>query len=284
MALKNFGLILAQVKTEPTSPFMDICANLPASISSNLTSFHAFTGCDTVSAFCGIGKKKAWKTWLSYPAVNVLFHKMMHDPNAKFTDESLANVLQRFVILMYDRTSSCESVNECRRILFTKKNKAIENIPLTFDALIQHTKRAALQATIWSQCLHSTIDKYPPSNWGWKGTSSGYVPVWCTQPDVAEHCRELVACSCKHGCQGLCKCKRSGLACSQLCNCEGRCSETRENISHEVIYIEQQVEDEHEVDNELDIMFDSDATESADEIDEIDLCESETEYEVEEED
>ena len=29
--------------------------------------FHAFSGCDTVSAFCGRGKKTAWITWEEFP-------------------------------------------------------------------------------------------------------------------------------------------------------------------------------------------------------------------------
>ena len=29
--------------------------------------FHSLTGCDTVSAFCGRGKKTAWNTWKVYP-------------------------------------------------------------------------------------------------------------------------------------------------------------------------------------------------------------------------
>ena len=54
-------------------------------------------------------------------------------------------VIERFVILMYDLTSPLEEVNDCRRELFTKKAKVVENIPPTKDALIQHAKRAMLQ-------------------------------------------------------------------------------------------------------------------------------------------
>ncbi len=32
--------------------------------------FYAFTGCDTVSAFAGRGKKTAWETWKSFQEVN----------------------------------------------------------------------------------------------------------------------------------------------------------------------------------------------------------------------
>jgi hypothetical protein len=38
-----------------------------------LAVWFAFTGCDTVSAFCGKGKKIAWNTWKSYPAITETF-------------------------------------------------------------------------------------------------------------------------------------------------------------------------------------------------------------------
>ena len=57
-------------------------------------------------------------------------------------DEEHLEKVERYVILMYDRTSDLYSVNESRRHLFTKKNRSSENLPLTLDALEQHLKRA----------------------------------------------------------------------------------------------------------------------------------------------
>ena len=53
--------------------------------------------------------------------------------------------IQRFVVLLYDRTSTSTTVNECRRNLFTK-GRLIHTIPPTEDALKQHIKRAMLQS------------------------------------------------------------------------------------------------------------------------------------------
>ena len=55
-------------------------------------------------------------------------------------------VIERFIILLYDITSSAVDINECRRELFTKKGKTVECIPPTKDALYQHIKRAMLQS------------------------------------------------------------------------------------------------------------------------------------------
>ena len=60
------------------------------------------------------------------------------------TDNDLA-IVERFVVLLYDSTSSCTDVNACRRYLFTKKGRAVESIPPTKDSFMQHVKRALLQ-------------------------------------------------------------------------------------------------------------------------------------------
>ncbi len=62
--------------------------------------------------------------------------------------------LERFTVLLYDRTSSHDSVNQARKQLFTQKGRAIDGISPTQAALIQYTKRAAYQAGhCWAQML-----------------------------------------------------------------------------------------------------------------------------------
>ena len=51
-------------------------------------------------------------------------------------------VIQRFVVCMYDRTSSAETLDEARLHLFAQKGKRMEAIPPTEAVLLQHTKRA----------------------------------------------------------------------------------------------------------------------------------------------
>ena len=54
--------------------------------------------------------------------------------------------IERFTVLIYDKTIKEETVNEARKQLLTKKNRSIENIPPTKAALLQHLKRSAYQA------------------------------------------------------------------------------------------------------------------------------------------
>lgn len=56
------------------------------------------------------------------------------------------DMIQRYVVLLYDRASPCTDVNTCGRMLFTAKGKDVEQMPPTEDALKQHLLRAMLQA------------------------------------------------------------------------------------------------------------------------------------------
>ncbi|XP_061580540.1 uncharacterized protein LOC133446517 [Cololabis saira] len=119
--------------------------------------FHALTGCDTVSAFAGRGKKTAWETWKAFPEVTKAFNEILQ--MQADVSEEVNSQLERFVVLMYDRTSETTEVNEARQQLFTHKSRTLENMPPTKAALVQHIKRAAYQANIWCKALelHRTI-------------------------------------------------------------------------------------------------------------------------------
>ena len=45
-------------------PVLDVCQNLSNRVLKALPAFHALTGCDTTSAFSGIGKKKPWNVFI----------------------------------------------------------------------------------------------------------------------------------------------------------------------------------------------------------------------------
>ena len=109
-----------------------ICEYLGEQKCRALPFFHAFTGCDTTSAFLGKGKKSAWEAWNAYPDVTEAFLYANDSPFLPLEINSpVFNVLQRFVVVLYDRTSLATDVNTARRELFTKKNRALENIPPT---------------------------------------------------------------------------------------------------------------------------------------------------------
>jgi len=101
--------------------------------------FHTFTGCDTVSAFGGRGKKSAWNTWQVYPEVADAFESLLL---MEETSETAIAALERFVVLLYDRTSDLLQVNDARKQLFTQKSRSLENISGKHTTCICCSQRA----------------------------------------------------------------------------------------------------------------------------------------------
>ena len=75
-------------------------------------------------------------------------------------------LLERFLVLMYNRTSESITVNGARKQLFAQKSRTLENIPPTQAALKQHIKRSCHQANCWNQALIKDPEVPDPSDWG----------------------------------------------------------------------------------------------------------------------
>ena len=200
-----------------------IAAYLGPEKSRALPMFHALTGCDTVSAFIGNGKKTAWAAWNSLPELTDALLQLACAPTE--IPEHSMQAIERFVILMYDRTSTCTNVNKARKKLFAKRS-SVQRIPPTRAALEQHVKRAVFQGGhVWGQTLVTQPVLPSPSSWGWIKNDDGlYEPHWSTLPEASKTCYELVSCGCKKGCRSRCKCRKAALQCTALCHCEGECS------------------------------------------------------------
>lgn len=178
-----------------------------------------------MSSFAGIGKATSWKAWMTFREVDNAFLVYSQVPRSiSEADESFL-LIQRFVVLMYQSSSSAETVNEARRILFTQQSRSIEHIPPTSNALFQHLKRAILQCYMWTNCLRKDFTRLDPREWGWKKIESDYEPLWSSKTNIAmEKLQELISCKCKEMCT-RCRCVKSGLRCTLLCSCEGQCNE-----------------------------------------------------------
>ena len=160
--------------------------------------------------------------WNSFPDLTNALLQMATAPD-KIQDECL-RVVERFVILLYDKTSTNTDVNKARKKLFAKTT-SVQRIPPTYAALQQHVKRAVYQGGhVWGNVFCPDPKIPSPNHWGWKKTDCGiYQPFWTTLEEASKTCYELISCGCKKGCRTNCKCKKSGLKCTALCKCEGEC-------------------------------------------------------------
>ncbi|KAJ8039206.1 hypothetical protein HOLleu_16848 [Holothuria leucospilota] len=87
-------------------------------------------------------------------------------PDSRATDKWM-QPLERFVVLLYDRTSTEEGVNQARKQLFSKRGRVIDGLCPEQAALIQHNNRAAYQAGhCWAQMMTPAPEIQSPSEWG----------------------------------------------------------------------------------------------------------------------
>ena len=203
--------------------FYDINAiynNLGKPKSRALPVFHALTGSDTTSFFKGKGKKSSWQAWQAYEQATETLEYIASHPFEHLDEHSNQfKKIERLIVVLYDRTSPLTSINEAREELFCRKNRSVDRIPPTQNALLQHVKRAVYQAGIWTT---STLEQQlvpSPNDFGWAKDSKSWTPVWITIPEVSKACSLLIKCSCKGDCSH-CKCGKAGLVCSPLCNCK----------------------------------------------------------------
>jgi len=178
----------------------------------------------TTSYFLGHGKKGSWETWNAFPAVSSAFLQLSNKPTISCLDECLP-LIERFVILMYDRTSQKYSMDSVRKHLFAK-GRQMEYLPPFKAALIEHIKRACLQA---GHCWGSALEVSPklpcPSLWAWQKLDDSWEPSWTSLFPISACCPKLISCKCKKGCTKRCKRKKACLPCTALCYCDGTCRE-----------------------------------------------------------
>ena len=71
---------------------------------------------------------------MAYEEASSAFLQLSNNPDD--VSEECLRKLERFVVLLYDRTSTKMRVNEAREQRFSQKAKSIESIPPTQAALI----------------------------------------------------------------------------------------------------------------------------------------------------
>ena len=132
-------------------PVYDLWCTL-AEKSKGMLFFHAFTGCDVVSASSGKGKTSAWQTWDVCNEASGVFSKLSKYPPV--VDDEDLKTLEKFVVMMYDRSSTDEGVDDARLDMFARRQRPYEAIPPTRSVLNQHEMHAAYQAGFRQQYVN----------------------------------------------------------------------------------------------------------------------------------
>ena len=185
--------------------------------------FVTFTGCDTTSQFAGKGKLSGWNAWLSYPHATNGF--LIHPFENIGIDSEKFQIIERFVCILYSRTTNITLVNEMREDIFPKLE--FSQLPPTREALYQHVQRSVYQCSIWLRCMDRLINAPTATLHGWKKVDERYEPLWTSLPPISAECNALLKCGCKTPpfCSNNCRCKKVWkLRCTPLCFCKGQCN------------------------------------------------------------
>lgn len=186
----------------------------------SLIGLHAFTGCDSVSAFYGKGKRSVYT--LLRPQSRMLdgLRKLGKSSSPYVFDTELLPVMESIVCLMYGCPDTTE-VNTARYKLFCSKASTEQSLPPTQDALIQHLRRACYQATVWERALEAKQNAPSPVGHGWSMVEDNLQFSWMTSPPSPVDVLQTTYCKCqKSQCQGgRCSCVKSKLRCTDLCGC-----------------------------------------------------------------
>lgn len=182
-----------------------------------LIGMHAFTGCDTVSAFAGKGKIKVLKETMK----DMEFQKTFGELGASWhMSPELVQQLQRVVCRIYMSSSKALNVNEMRYELFCAKRGQIDSsqLPPCQDCLFMHSMRANYQACIWRHALEANPDIPDPCLHGWVLEDAALSIEWMRGSPAPNAVLELLSCSCARVCKlPDCVCLRNSLKCTSMC-------------------------------------------------------------------
>ena len=176
-----------------------------------LLAFHAVTGCDSVSQFCGHGKKTAWQVFQKH-------HKDLADLGKGCLTENTVASAEKFICKMYG-SPKVDTCNKARVKLFCI-GRAQENLPPTSDAAKFHIMRSHYQASVWNQAHLQHPDLLPVTEMGWMHSEGQLVPRLLSLPPIPKACKEITTCGCTKGCLSQrCSCRKIRMECIEACNC-----------------------------------------------------------------
>ena len=193
----------------------DVCRGLPF--------YNAFTGCDTVSSFYKVGKAKFWTVWCKKIEINDniltgIFKKLSNCPSS-ITEEDF-NALCDFVYDAYNLSKQTPFKSRRTDQLISTPNINLRMLVPSPSGILQHAKRACIQAGYLWKLADQEIVIPDPNEWGWSSAPGGsFVPRWQDE-DVIEIKPVLSTCSCVKGVCTGCSCSKSGVRCLVYCKCD----------------------------------------------------------------
>ena len=154
-----------------------------------LPSLHAISGCDSVSAFNGIGKAK----WLStmekreeHMNVMTLLGESLE------VTESLFAIIKIVVCHLHQMPEESNiNIASYKKFCRAKTTEPYQPPP-TKDELLQHVKRANYQSLLWKQALNTNFEPHSPIGHGRQDDEGSLEIVWMECKPAPESMLELI--------------------------------------------------------------------------------------------
>ena len=124
------------------------------------------------------------------------------------------NTLCKFVYEAYGSVKQTTFKSRRTDHLISTPNINLRTLVPSTSGILQHVKRACIQAGyLWRLCKIEVMIP-SPIEWGWKVLPDGsFVPRWQDE-DVVENIKPVIStCSCVKGVCNSCSCNKSGMRC-----------------------------------------------------------------------
>ncbi|KAK3729656.1 hypothetical protein QZH41_006396 [Actinostola sp. cb2023] len=156
----------------------------------SLLGVHAYTGCDTVSAFAGRGKIGALRIVKEQRSFQEMFKCLGMEWELS---DDLFKKLQDFTCHMYCSRPGTNDINELRYRLFCAKKGNIDSmqLPPCADCLFKHACRANYQAAIWKRSLECCPVIPSPIRLGWCQEENQLAIDWMSGTEQIIHRHRL---------------------------------------------------------------------------------------------
>ena len=182
---------------------------------------------DTVAQCHGIRKASVLKkveSWLSLSKLGLV-------------DADMREVIQEatfFISSCYGYPSECMTTARIKE-WSSKTAKArtsapkLASLPPTTEAFQENVKRAHFQAVQWYAAPYSSAEQLDPAQFGWirDEKCKSLIPVGIPPkvPTAPQQVLEMIKCSCRSDqpcATNRCSCSVAKLACTMICNCQGK--------------------------------------------------------------
>ena len=201
--------------------------NIPDLIKEHILFIHAFSGCDTTSQIYGHSK-----SWLLKPIEKQTVHSLVHS-SSQTSVRSASSQLLNILCSGEDYENLTEArYNKLQKMIASCDALDPKRLPPTESAAENHGLRVHLQVAQWASLDEFCLN---PTEWGWKQSKNGLVPILTDLPVAPTDILKFIICNCKakkNQCgSNHCSCVKHGLKCVEACgHCGGQQCKNTPNI------------------------------------------------------